>query len=213
MKGCGNKRVIPKEIIDTIYGHTSIRAAREAVAREYTGVNEAAIVAVEARLLVLSGQAKELADSIKILGGIPEVLSALKEVQEERVAAEGELALLKATVIPVGGNGWREQGEVWNLERNDPQRLSAMLRSVGYSMTVHGDKTITSSHSDTTYKFASVDRKSTCYRLYLGDRLALIPKYDGQQDVHYSEPFDSDYVATSEWTEEDYADLRRQYEG
>lgn len=211
LQGCENIRVIPKEIIDAVYRYTSARAAREAIAQERTGVNETAILAAEAKLLTLNKQAEDLAAAIREIGPVPEVLNQLRAANDERTETQGALAMLKATVVPVAADGWLQQGKVWAMERNDPQRLAAMLRGVGYSMTVHLDKTITSTHSDTTYRFASVDRKSGSYRLYVGEELILIPKGVGD-DNQYSEPFTPDEPASSTWDDADYENLRAQYE-
>ncbi|MBD8473091.1 recombinase family protein [Pseudomonas sp. CFBP 8770] len=211
LQGCENIRVIPKEIIDAVYSYTSARAAREAIAQERTGVNETAIVAAEAKLLTLNKQAEDLAAAIREIGPVPEVLSQLRAASEERTETQGALAMLKSTVVPVAADGWLQRGKVWAMERNDSQRLAAMLRGVGYSMTVHLDKTITSTHSDTTYRFASVDRKSGSYRLYAGEELILIPKGVGD-DERYSEPFTPDEPASSTWDDADYENLRSQYE-
>lgn len=211
LQGCENIRVIPKEIIDAAYRYTSARAAREAIAQERTGVNETAILAAEAKLLTLNKQAEDLAAAIREIGPVPEVLSQLRAANDERTETQGALAMLRATVVPVAADGWVQQGKVWAMERNDSQRLAAMLRGVGYSMTVHLDKTITSTHSDTTYRFASVDRKSGSYRLYVGEELILIPKGVGDDD-QYSEPFTPDEPASSNWDDADYENLRAQYE-
>lgn len=211
LKGCDNARVIPKEVIDAVYRYTSVKAAKEAVERELSGVNEKAIVAAEVKVLEMTRQLQGLADAVRTAGAIPELITQLKQAQSARDASERELAVLKATVVPRAGHGWFQQGQIWKLEREDPQRLSAMLRGVGYSMTVHLDKTITSSHSATVYRFASVDRKTGSYKLYVGGQLVLIPKEDGRYD-EYHESFDTDEVASYEWNDEDYENLRRQYE-
>lgn len=211
LKGCDNARVIPKEVIDAVYRYTSVKAAREAVERELSGVNEKAIVAAEMKVLEMTRQLQGLADAVRSVGAIPELITQLQQAQSARDASEQQLAVLKATVVPRAGHGWVQQGQVWKLEQEDPQRLSAMLRGVGYSMIVHSDKTITSSHSETVYRFASVDRKTGSYKLYVGTKLVLIPKEDGRYD-EYHESFDTNEAASYEWDDEDYENLRRQYE-
>jgi DNA invertase Pin-like site-specific DNA recombinase len=211
LMGCSNRRLIPVEVIDAIYRQTSARAALKALAREDSGVNEKAILAAEARLLEISAQMHSLVEAIRSVGVIPEVLAELQAVKLEREDAERTLTLLKATVVPPSADGWRKQGEVWSLERSDSQRLSAMLREIGYSITVHPDKTLTASGSGTVYRFASVDRRSGSYRLYAGEQLILLPK-NGARNHEYHEPFDNDEVASYEWNDEDYENLRRQYE-
>lgn len=207
LKGCDNKKVIPKEIIDTVYKHTSFNAALEVVNREHNGVNEKAIIAADAKLLEISKQMQELSSAILTVGAIPEVLSQLQQVQEAREITERHLAVLKATVVP-SANGWIEQGKVWALERNDPQRLSAMLRTVGYTITIHPDGRLVSGSA--VYRYAGVDRKENRYRLMQGEKLMLILK-GPDEDYPYWEPFE-EVVSESTWDEADYENLRRQYE-
>ncbi|MBI6947308.1 recombinase family protein [Pseudomonas koreensis] len=208
LKGCDNKKVIPKEIVDTVYNYTSVRAALEAVRLEHSGVNEKAVIAAEAKLLDISKQMQELSSAILAVGAIPEVLSRLQQAQEAREATEQELAVLKATVVP-SAKGWSQQGRVWDLERSDPQRLSAMLRRVGYSITIHVDGRLVSD-SGVTYRYAGVDRKTNRYKLVQGDKVFLILK-GSDEDYPYWEPFD-EVGGETMWSEEDYENLRKQYE-
>jgi hypothetical protein len=83
-----------------------------------------------------------------------------------------------------------------------------MLRTVDYSITVGADKQITSSHSDVVYRYLGVDRQTDKYKLMSGNKLILVPK----KDYPECEPDQPDEPAESVWTEEDYADLQRQYE-
>jgi hypothetical protein len=208
---CDNARIIPKEIVDAVYHATSSRAARQAVEREFTGVNENAIAAAEVKLLDISKQMQRVVGTVRAVGDIPELLAELEAVKAERAACERELTLLKSTLVPRLGNGWKQQFAIWKLEGDDPQRLSAMLRGVGYYITVNADRTLTSSFGDTVFRFASVDRATGKYKLYAGENLILVPRDTGQPEEYY-EPFDSDEVATYTWTDEDYENLRRQYE-
>ncbi|MBD9461625.1 recombinase family protein [Pseudomonas sp. Pdm06] len=209
LKGCENKKVIPKEIIDTVYRHTSVKAAREAVARQSVGVNEKAIIAAEARLLELSRGIESLGAAIRSTGPIAELIEQVSRANEEREALKRNLALLKATVVPSQGQVWQKQGDVWNLERGDPQRLAAMLRNVGYAITIYADRRITSSHSDAVYRYAGVDRKSNRYRLYVGEKLLLVLK---AADEHLeAEPLEGDTMTGEAiWTEADYESLQSQ---
>ncbi|MBF8740221.1 recombinase family protein [Pseudomonas guariconensis] len=209
LNGCGNKKVIPKEIIDTIYRLSSATAALDVVNREHSGVNEKAIVAAETRLLEISKQMQELAAAIVAIGFIPEVQAQLEQKQEEREAVERELTLLKTTIVPAA-NGWVEQGKVWELERNDPQRLAAMLRSVGYSITIYPDARIVSSHQNAIYRYAGVDRRENKYKLMQDDKLTLVLK-GAEQDYPYWEPFE-EVAGEVTWNDEDYENLRQQYE-
>ncbi|NWB49548.1 recombinase family protein [Pseudomonas gingeri] len=213
LNGCQNAKVIPKEIIDAVYKYTSNTAVLKAVEREHSGVNEKAIIAAEAKLLEISKQMQELSSAILTVGAIPEVLAQLQRVQEVREATERELAVLKATVVPVAGRYWQNQGKVWELERNDPQRLSAMLRSVGYAITIYPDGRLVS--SDSVYRYAGVDRRVNRYKLMAGDELILVLKERdaNRPDTEKFDPIEPAEVGgESRMDEEDYENLRLQYE-
>lgn len=198
---CTNKRVIPRVVLDEVYRLTSPKAAREAIVSQRVGVNETAIIAKEAEILAIGKQIADLADVVVATGPLPEFITRTVKAKAEREKAEGELAVLKATMVPAAVRSWREQGEIWSLERNDPQRFSAMLRGVGYSLTVNEDRTIVSSHRPVVYRFAGVDYKTGHYRLYIGDELWLIHK-DPATEPPYFEPFDIYETVSSEWSEE-----------
>ncbi|MGH8390421.1 MAG: recombinase family protein [Pyrinomonadaceae bacterium] len=208
LQGCDNKKVIPKEIIDTVYQRTSVPAALRVVKRDRTGINEKAIIAAEAKLLEISKQMKDVSSALLTLGFIPEVQAQLQQTQEAREATERELAVLKATVVPMAGHYWTDQGKVWELEKNDPQRLSAMLRGVGYSITIHADGRLVSD-SGAAYKYGGVDRKTNRYKLLAGDKVELVLK--GSDDDSYWEPFE-EVGGESMWDEADYENLRLHYE-
>lgn len=210
LKGCDNKKVIPKEIIDAVYRQTSVPAALRVVARDHSGVNEKAIIAAEAKLLEISKQMQDLSTAITTLGFIPEVQAQLQQTQEAREATEHELAVLKATVVHPAANSWIEQGKVWELERNDPQRLSAMLRSVGYTITIHPDGRLISSETEGVFRYAGVDRKEDRYKLMQDDQLLLVHK-GPDESYSYWEPF-QEVVGEVMWNEADYENLRLQYE-
>lgn len=196
--------------MDKIYAYTSPRAAQEAIAQQELGVNEKEILGHEADLMAVSKKVENLAETISQVGPMPELITALRHAQTDRDAAERAVTLLRATVVVPATQGWRTQGEIWTLEKEDPQRLAAMLRTVGYSITVHADGRITSTHTDTTFRYAGADRKTDRYKLMNGDKLILIEKKS--TEYPYWEAFDGDDVAESVWLEEDYADLQRQHE-
>jgi DNA invertase Pin-like site-specific DNA recombinase len=211
LKGCDNSHIVPKPVMDAIYSYTSVRAARQAVAQQQMGVNEKEIISREAELMALAKKVENLALTVSEVGPMPEIIAALKQAQREREIAEKALILLRVTVVPPAAHGWKEIGEVWKLEKEDPQRLAAMLRTVGYSITVNADGRITSSHSSGVYRYAGVDRREDKYKLMADSRLILVTK-NSNEDYPYWEPFDSDEPAESVWTDEDYAYLQRQYE-
>ncbi|MDY7065678.1 hypothetical protein PsexTeo8_21230 [Pseudomonas extremaustralis] len=209
LKGCENSYTVPKPVMDRIYSYTSPRAAQEAIAQQQLGVNEKEILIHEAELIAVAKKVENLALTVTQVGPMPELVTALRQAQSDRDAAERAVTLLRATVVLPATQGWRTQGEIWTLEKEDPQRLAAMLRTVGYSITVHADGRITSTHANETFRYTGVDRKADMYKLLNGDKLILIEKKATEHP--YWEPFDVQDVAESSWQEEDYADLQRQH--
>ncbi|MCF3158680.1 recombinase family protein [Pseudomonas juntendi] len=98
LKGCDNKKVIPKTVIDAVYERTSKPATHRLVAKERSGVNEKAIIAAEAKILELSKGIQAMVSAFSASIKIPEVASQIQALHGEREAAERELAILKATV-------------------------------------------------------------------------------------------------------------------
>ncbi|MBA6123178.1 MULTISPECIES: recombinase family protein [Pseudomonas] len=188
LKGCDNKKVIPKTVIDAVYERTSKPATHRLVAKERSGVNEKAIIAAEAKILELSKGIQAMVSAFSASIKIPEVASQIQALHGEREAAERELAILKATVERPP-NMWRVQGRVEDLERNDPQRLAAMLRSVGYKITIYSDGRLSTSESGTVYRYAGVNRKEDKYKLMWGDTELLVSKVrygdDGEDWMHW----------------------------
>lgn len=56
-----------------------------------------------------------------------------------------------------------------------------------------------------------MDRREDCYKLKAGERLLLVSKLL-DEDYPYVEPFQDGAEASSTWAEEDYENLRHQYE-
>jgi DNA invertase Pin-like site-specific DNA recombinase len=212
LKDCDNSHIVPKPVLDTIYRYTSVKATDEAIAQQQMGVNQKEIATQEGKLLELSRQFQNLVQMIKVAGDDPELMEAYKQAKAEREAAESALVILRSTADTPAANAfvkhWQDKGKVSDLQRDDPQLLAAMLRTVDYSITVGADKQITSSHSDVVYRYLGVDRQTDKYKLMSGNKLILVPK----KDYPECEPDQPDEPAESVWTEEDYADLQRQYE-
>ncbi|MFJ4051559.1 recombinase family protein [Pseudomonas hunanensis] len=201
LKGCDNKKVIPKVVIDAVYRYTSTPAVRKMVAHEHRGVNEKAIVAAEAKVLELSKGIEAMVRAFSEAMEIPEVAGRIQAMHAEREAAERELTLLKVTVERPPTN-WRVQGRVDDLGRTDPQRLAAMLRSVGYTITIHPDGRLCTSESETVYRYAGVDRREDMYRLaVVGGKELLVSKIAEEEFDEWWEPDDGDEVIESTYTD------------
>jgi DNA invertase Pin-like site-specific DNA recombinase len=182
LKGCDNKKVIPKTVIDAVYERTSKPATHRVIAKEHSGVNEKAIIAGEAKILELSKRIQAMVSAFSTSMMIPEVASQIQSLNGERQDAERELALLKATVERPP-NMWRVQGRLDILERGDPQRLAAMLRSVGYNITIYSDGRLASSETEGVYRYAGVNRREDKYKLMRGDTELLVSKVSYVDDA------------------------------
>lgn len=208
---CANSHCVPKPVLDTIYRHTSVTAAAEAVQQQQMGVNEKEIVTREAELLTITKRVESLVQAVNLVGDdMPELIASLKQAKIEREAAESALVILRSTVVAPAGN-WNEIGKVWKLEADDAQRLSAMLRMVGYHITVNTGGEITSSHSPNTYRYIGVDRAQDKYKLLVSGKLLLVDKDGWLEDYPYHEPF-QEVASENTWDEADYENLRLQYE-
>lgn len=214
LKTCENSHIVPKPVMDAIYRYTSVRAADEAIAQQQMGVNEKEIIIHEAKLLTLNKECEHLVQMVKEFGLNDDNREAYKLALAEREAAENALIVLRSTATTPANSFvkyWQDKGRVPDLERDDPQQLAAMLRTVDYAIMINADGRITSSHSDTVYRYKGVDRREDKYKLMCGDKLVLVPKASSVEYPDY-EPDEPDAVAESIWTDEDYEDLRRQYE-
>lgn len=209
---CTNSHCVPKPVLDTIYTQTSISAALEAVKQQQMGVNDKEIVTREAELLALTKSVENLTEAVKAVGAdMPELIAALKQARVDRENAESALVILRSTVVsPVDGY-WAEANKVWALEVDDAQRLAAMLRMVGYYITVNPNGEITSSHSHVVFRYIGVDRALNKYKLLAGEKLVLVGKDGWYVDYPYHEPFQA-VEGEVTWDAEDYANLQAQYE-
>jgi hypothetical protein len=185
-------------------------AAMEALQQQQMGVDEKEIVTREAELLAIAKRIDGLVEALTQTGPIPEVIQALKQSRIEREAAENALVILKSTVISPAGEYWSGVGKVWDLATDDAQRLSAMLRNVGYHITVKPSGEITSSHSEVLYRYIGVDRALDMYKLLADGKLIMIRK-PYVADYPYQEAF-KDVGSENTWDEADYENLRLQYE-
>ena len=209
--GCENSHIVPKPVMDAIYRYTSARAADEAMAQQQMGVNEKEIVIQEAKLRTLNKECEHLVQMVREFGLNDDNREVYRQALADREAAQNALVILRATAdTPVSdfARRWAEQYRAGDLQRDDPQLLASMLRTVDYSITVGADKQITSSHSDVVYRYLGVDRQTDKYKLMSGEKLILVPKIDYPE----REPDEPDEPAESAWTDDDYENLRSQYE-
>jgi DNA invertase Pin-like site-specific DNA recombinase len=214
LKGCDNSHTVPKPVIEAIYRWTSTQAAWEALTQQQMSVDAKEIIIKEAELIRLNGMVQNLTDAIGEAPNVGELIKKLNTVQAEREATKSALTLLQKTESTTFTMHWSQMAKVEDFKRDDPQRLAAMLRNVGYAIKVNTDGTITSTGSEgVTYRYTGVDRSSDMYKLMQGDKLHLIPKlsYNVFSDEHDEWYGDEDSPAESVWLEEDYKALQDQH--
>lgn len=209
-RGCINSHIVPKTVLDTIYQQTSMSAAMEAVSKQQLGVNDKEIVVREAELRELEKRVKKLIELSMMTDDMSAVADSLNEAKRAKEVAENALVILKSTVVEPVANHWNEMGKVWKLEKDDNQRLAAMLRDVGYAIVINPDGLITCTHSQGTYRYLGVDRAVNRFKVMRGATLELWLK-GSDEEYPYHDVF-QDVASENTWDEADYENLRLQYE-
>lgn len=214
LKGCDNSNMVPKPVIEAIYRWTSTNAAWEALTQQQMSVNEKEIVSKEAELAALTNRINEIADLVADMGTVPELVDRLIAMKASREALENELTILRKTEDSTFTLHWGQAAKVEDFKRDDPQRLAAMLRSVGYKITVNIDGTITTTGSGRfIYRYDGVDRTSGMYKVMRGDKMQLVHKRSNDvfSDEHDEWYGDVERPAKSVWMEDNYKDLQDQH--
>ncbi len=175
-KQCSNSACMPKPVMDAILAWTGDRAKLDGIATLHTGVNEVEIAALRAEIDGVSFKITGLTETIKAIGAVKEVLDDLKALSADRQSMQDRLTLLERTEKPAEGKYWQHQAEMWWMEENDPERLSALMQQVGYTITVHPDKTIRVSGVDMVYRYDGYSVGKKHYRIYQGERLVTVWK-------------------------------------
>lgn len=175
---CTNNAQLPKPVMDAILAWTGDRAKLDGVATLHTSVNEVGIAALRAEIEGVSFKITGLTETIKAIGAVREVIDELKRLNADRESMQASLTLLERSETPAAGQDWEYQAEMWWMEENDPERLSALMQQVGYAITVHPDKTITVTGTDTVYRYDGYNKGAKTYRLYQGERPMLVKAGD-----------------------------------
>ncbi|WP_353226982.1 recombinase family protein [Pseudomonas qingdaonensis] len=175
---CTNNAQLPKPVMDAILAWTGDRAKLDGVATLHTSVNEVGIAALRAEIEGVSFKITGLTETIKAIGAVKDVLDDLKLLNADRESMQARLTLLERSETPAAGQDWEYQAEMWWMEENDPERLSALMQQVGYAITVHPDKTITVTGTDTVYRYDGYDKGAKTFRLYQGERPMLVKTGD-----------------------------------
>lgn len=211
-KDCGNTRTIPKPVMDEVYRRTCQRATLEAVKGLSNSVNEQEIAVKEGELREATKRSDSLMQLVESVGFSQSLSDRYKSVQEQIEVLQANLVLLKRTEYQPT---FAEQGIVWKLEKDDEQRLAALLRGVGYQLIVDVTGKISCSHSPIVSLYKGVDRKTGMYQATVNGKLCNIER---TAEEHYAQVAleasldNDDMVGDTSWSEEDYENLRLQYE-
>lgn len=156
-KACDNAASLPIAVLRALVAFTADHAKRQAVSSLHSSINETEIAALRAEVDSLTAKITGLVDSVQALGAIPELLEPLKKHQADRDSYNARITLLERSVS--SGSYWATEADVWRMEADDPQRLSSLLQQVGYTITVHPDKTIRVSGFDNVWQYLKPVRK------------------------------------------------------
>lgn len=169
---CTNTAQLPLPIMQALVSFCAGSWKHRAVSSLNSGVNETEIASLRSQVEAYTAKLKGLTESVMAVGALPELVAAMKENNEGREEALASIALLERSVTQ--DKGWATEAEVWQMEEEDPQRLSSLLAQVGWAITIHPDKTLTTTDSKTVWKYKGKDRSSNRFVLDNGERLYMI---------------------------------------
>lgn len=167
--GCSNKRSIPYAVFDYIRSQTAHAALVRAARSKTLSQSEKRLIEIDGQLGELHKQSERAAEGLLTYGMLPAIKAVLDRVSDSIRALEQERALLKATPVEATLSDMIDEEDM--LLDDDPERLSALLKSVGYEVLVD-DRTITvneqsvfNSHPRQTYRFLGTDRVKGLYNV------------------------------------------------
>lgn len=162
LDGCDNGRAFPKQVIEHVRVQTSLPFVQQAMASQQLTANQKRLIEIQGELEGVSKQIANLADTIKVVGLIPEVQQSLEGLQAQRQQLEQEKLILERTK--------EADGSVLSaitIERdfldNDPIKLNALLQQAGYSITCYSDGLIVVSGEIYPWLYERFDRKTGSY--------------------------------------------------
>jgi DNA invertase Pin-like site-specific DNA recombinase len=172
--GCTNAETIPFQVVHKIYmitAHSSVGKALQAI--QLTESDKRKLALTIERDEVVSGIERLVKLALKI--DSPQIEVELEAAEQRRKSIDEELSILNRPVDTVEPR--RQMTEVQyntavdhdSLFRDDPVKLSALLRQVGYTITVHEGRTLFVSDYKIPFIYAGVVRKGNQtlgYRLF-----------------------------------------------
>jgi hypothetical protein len=183
--GCSNKRSIPYAVFDYIRSQTAHAALVRAARSKTLSQSEKRLIEIDGQLGDLHKQSERAAEGLAAYGMLPAIKAVLDRVTDSIRTLEQERALLKATPVEATLSDMVDEEDM--LLDDDPERLSALLKSVGYEVLVD-DRTITvnersvfNNHPQQTYRFIGTDRVKGLYNVVENEETLLgLPNLDSK---------------------------------
>ncbi|MCY1543525.1 hypothetical protein D9M68_793460 [compost metagenome] len=162
---CPNGKCIPKGVFDYILSVTSFPFILQAKREQSLTVNQKRIIEIQGELETLDNKARRLAKAIAELDDMDALIEQLQDVKTQQDALQGELLVLERTVET--RDDYLEASVTMDMAfdlENDPERLNALLKGVGFTITVSGEGDIL--HGDRHWKYQGIDRRSGNLKLW-----------------------------------------------
>lgn len=183
--GCTNSRSIPYTVFDFIRSQTAHAALLRASQSKTLTQSERRLIEIEGQLGELHKQSERAAEGLAAYGMLPAIKAVLDRVTDSIRVLEQEQALLKATPVEATLSDMVDEEDT--LLDDDPERLTALLKGVGYVMLVD-DRTITVNEQSVfndfdqqTYRFVGTDRVRGVYKLEEnGVVISELPNFDSK---------------------------------
>jgi|TARA_R100000458_G_C8270209_1_gene244946 DNA invertase Pin-like site-specific DNA recombinase len=155
---CKNTKTIPKNVLEWVRLQTSHFALNEALQKQQLTLSDKRRLEVEAEIEDLSSQISKIVSLLADVPDLPELGARLKGLQAQRVALQDELLVLERTeeTLPAWETAYTESG----MKQDDPERLNAMLKSVGYTISVFPDGLMTVSGEVFPFMYLGVKRSA-----------------------------------------------------
>lgn len=191
--GCSNSRSIPMHILTLICSQTMQQPLHRAAASQNLSENEKRLIAIDGEVADLHRKSENLVELLAEHGrALPSIGVKLDRLTSSLEALEQERALLRTSPVAMSIS------EIISLENElldeDPERLNALLRGVGYKIVCDGTRiTVDEPHLQyggyhQVFEYLGSHRPTETYRLSInGDVFAI--------DMPNSKRVAADYAA------------------
>lgn len=191
--GCSNSRSIPMHILTLICSQTMQQPLHRAAASQNLSENEKRLIAIDGEVADLHRKSENLVELLAEHGkALPSIGVKLDRLTSSLEALEQERALLRTSPVAMSTS------EIISLENElldeDPERLNALLRGVGYKIVCDGTRiTVDEPHLQyggyhQVFEYLGSHRPTETYRLSInGDVFAI--------DMPNSKRVAADYAA------------------